>query len=317
MGEISIKRYMSEDKTLWNNFITNSKMPMFMFHRNYMDYHKDRFVDNSLMFYENETLQAILPANIGNNKVLVSHGGLTYGGLLLSSTIKQHTVLDCFDALVDYCKNEGIKTIIYKPIPHIYHEQPAEEDIYALYKIGAHLSSVSASTVVNLNNPLKMPKGRKAQISRAKREGVVVKKTSYKNHYDDFIHLENEILRKRHNTSAVHTSDELFMLHERFPEQINLFAAFLGEKLIAGTIIYEYGKVIHTQYMAADETAREIGALDLTINTIIEEYRMSKLWLDFGISTENDGQYLNEGLISQKEGFGGRTNVYQHWRIEV
>jgi len=74
---------------------------------------------------------------------------------------------------------------------------------------------------------------------------------------------------------------------------------------------------VHTQYMAANETAREIGALDLTIATVMETYKDSKDWLDFGISTEDAGHILNEGLISQKEGFGGRTNIYQTWRIII
>ncbi len=39
--------------------------------------------------------------------------------------------------------------------------------------------------------------------------------------------------------------------------------------------------------------------------------------LDFGIFTENGGRYLNEGLISQKDSFGGRTNVYQLWKIDI
>ena len=69
--------------------------------------------------------------------------------------------------------------------------------------------------------------------------------------------------------------------------------------------------------MAANEIAREIGALDLAIATVIETYKDSKEWLDFGISTEEAGHYLNEGLISQKEGFGGRTNIYQTWTIKL
>ena len=69
--------------------------------------------------------------------------------------------------------------------------------------------------------------------------------------------------------------------------------------------------------MAADEVARQIGALDLTISTVIDTFKEKKLWLDFGISTEDGGKYLNEGLISQKEGFGGRTNVYEMWKLEI
>ena len=63
---------------------------------------------------------------------------------------------------------------------------------------------------------------------------------------------------------------------------------------------------------------RKIGGLDLVIATIIEKYKQGKkMWLDFGISTEHGRIYLNEGLISQKEGFGGRTGVYETWKIDL
>ena len=36
-------------------------------------------------------------------------------------------------------------------------------------------------------------------------------------------------------------------------------------------------------------------------------------YFSFGISTEQAGQYLNEGLIAQKEGFGARTVVHDFY----
>lgn len=66
-----------------------------------------------------------------------------------------------------------------------------------------------------------------------------------------------------------------------------------------------------------DDEARTVGALDLVINTIIEKYKNNKRWLDFGISTEHGKIYLNEGLVAQKEGFGGRTGVYEIWKLKI
>ncbi len=54
----------------------------------------------------------------------------------------------------------------------------------------------------------------------------------------------------------------------------------------------------NTQYIALNEIAREIGALDLSISTVSEQYIDSKNWLDFCISTEEGVYYMNEGLIS-------------------
>ncbi len=313
---ITVKRYRDEDRECWNGFNRTAKNRLFMFDRGYMDYHRDRFADHSLLFYEDDELVALLPA-CERDGALSSHGGLTYGGFLTGDRMKQHTMNECFDALIAYGRERGLTSVTYKCIPHIYHRQSAEEDRYALYANGARLVTVDASTYVNLAAPLKMPKGRKAQISRAKREGVVVEVLEGERDYSAFIDLENEVLSARHATRAVHTARELKLLHDRFPANIHLFAALKDGRLIAGTVVYEYDDVVHTQYMAADEEARQIGALDLAVATVLERYRTAKKWLDFGISTEHGRIYLNEGLIAQKEGFGGRTGVYEIWELTL
>ena len=154
-----------------------------------------------------------------------------------------------------------------------------------------------------------MPKGRKAQISRARREGVVIEELTELQDFNRFIELENEVLTQRHNVQAVHTGEELKLLHDRLPENIHLFAALKEGNLIAGTVVYEYDQVIHTQYMAANDEARTVGALDLAVATVIEKYKNTKKWLDFGISTEHGKIYLNEGLCSQKDLAGVQASM--------
>ncbi len=309
---VRVELYTSEKEQIWNDFVRNSKNGIFMFNRNFMEYHKDRFTDNSLLFYAEDKLIAIMPASIKDG-ILSSHGGLTYGGFITGNDMKQHHMNDCFTALKEYAAQNGIKEIIYKHIPHVFHKQPAEEDIFSLFYNNAEILKIEASTAITLAQPLKMPKGRKAQVGRARREGVEIKESD---DFESFIELENQVL-ERHDTSAVHTPAELHLLKSRFPENIKLLGAFYQGKLIAGTVLFIYDKAVHTQYMATNELAREIGALDLTIATVIETYKDSKDWLDFGISTEEGGHYLNEGLISQKEGFGGRTNIYQTWKLNI
>ena len=313
---VRIEKYSSEKEDIWNRFNKESKNSLFMFDRKYMDYHSDRFKDHSLLFYDEDKLIAILPLS-EHGEELKSHGGLTYGGFITDSKMKQHTMMDCFETFISYAKENGFSKVTYKCIPHIYHNQPAEEDRFALFANGAQLVTVDVSTYVNLSSPLKMPKGRKAQISRAKREGVVIEELSSLEDFEVFIDLENAVLNERHEVSAVHTGAELKLLKDRLPENIHLFAAMKDGKMIAGTVVYEYDTVVHTQYMAADDEARTIGALDLAVATVIEKYKDSKKWLDFGISTEHGKIYLNEGLCSQKEGFGGRTGVYEIWELNI
>ncbi len=309
-----IVRYSEERKGEWDAFVRKAKNSLFMFCRDYMDYHSDRFRDHSLLFYEEEELMALLPANEAEG-VLYSHQGLTFGGLIMGTEIRQYRVLECMEQLCAYLRDRGFKRLVYKCIPHIYHSQPAEEDRYALFRCGAGQSEITASTVIKLSDPCKRTKGRKAQISRARREGVSVRLLETPEDYRRFMELEDGVLEERHNTHAVHSSGELWLLHSRFSEEIRLYGAFYEEKLIAGCVIFCYPLLVHTQYMAADDTARQLGALDLVIDSIISGLPESVQWLDFGISTEEGGRILNEGLIAQKESFGGRTDIYEKWEL--
>ncbi len=310
---ITIKDYTKNDFEVWNSFVSFAKNSLFMHNRNFMEYHSDRFVDNSLLFYEDDDLIALLPANKKDNQ-LISHGGLTYGGFITGQKMKEYKMLECFDRLKEYMTKNSLDSLIYKTIPYCYFKNPAQEDLYALFRNNASIIKIEPASVIDFNYPIKLPKGRKAQIGRAKREGV---KIELSEDFNSFINLENLVLHEHHNIKAVHTGAELELLHNRFPEQIKLFAAMYNNNMIAGSLIFVYENVIHTQYLAADDTAREIGALDYCINEIINKYSETKQFLDFGISTENDGKLLNEGLISQKEGFGGRTIAYQTWELKL
>lgn len=310
---ITVRQYEASDREAWDTFVNASKTPMFMFNRGFMEYHADRFEDASLLFFKDDALVAVLPASRHGDE-LRSHGGLSYGGLVSGFKMHQMTMLDCFAALRDFCRAHSVKSVVYKAVPHFYHVQPAQEDLYALFRNDAALEKVEPAVVVSLASPLKMPKGRKAQVSRARREGVEVRETD---DLDAFIALENATLMAHHGIRAVHTADELRLLKGRFPENIRCISGFRNGRLIAGTLLFVYPTVVHTQYLCADDEAREVGGLDLVVADILARYRTSHEWFDFGISTEENGRVLNEGLIAQKEGFGGRTFVYMTWRMRV
>lgn len=309
---IQITPYTAELKPLWDSFIDTSKNGIFMFKRDFMDYHADRFIDNSLLFYSDDELLALLPLSRHDN-VLKSHGGLTFGGFISSTNMKQCKMNECVKALIDYLKAQNFKALEYKKVPYIYYEIPSDEDIYALWLHNANVAKVEPSTTINLHHPIKMSKGRKAQISRAKREGVEVVKS---NDFEAFIALENEILAKFHNTKATHSGAELGLLAHRFPKNIKLYVAKQNgrDEILAGVLVFVYETMVHTQYMASSDKGREIGALDLVVSTLIDMYG-NKQYFDFGISSENNGLVLNEGLIAQKESFGARVVAHSVFGI--
>ena len=84
-----------------------------------------------------------------------------------------------------------------------------------------------------------------------------------------------------------------------------------------GCVVFETQTTAHIQYIASTPYGREHGALDGLFARLIQEVYAHKQWLDFGVSVEQGGAVLNEGLVMQKEGFGARAFNYEMWEIIV
>lgn len=316
---MKVIRYTSDKAEEWNVFVRESKNGTFLFERGYMDYHADRFHDHSLMYYDLKgKLLAVLPANRGGD-ILYSHQGLTYGGFVLSAKVTTVDVLQIFTDTFEHLKTEGITTWYYKQMPTIYHLCPAQEDEYALWRFGATLESCLISTTIPLASSMMQPK-----IERRRRRGETkARAAAYEvcesNNLECFWHIMEKNLHDRYDVRPVHTVAEMQMLKERFPENIKCFLVKNDCAVEAGCIVYIANSMtVHIQYGHATPQGKQDGALDLLYCTLIERYKSEGYqYLDFGNSNEEGGRYLNENLIAQKEGFGGRGIVYKQYKIEI
>lgn len=311
---MEIRRYRREDKELWNSFVSKARNATFLFDRNYMDYHADRFDDNSFMFYHKGKLKAVLPANVAGD-TLYSHQGLTYGGLLLDKKATVEDVLECFDSLNSWLRENGISKVVYKALPWIYQQYPSEEDLYALtWKCKAQLISRDISSSIVIDNKLKFAESRKSGIRKALSLNIEVGES---NDVDGFWHILEDNLGNRYNAKPVHTSREMKLLMSRFPNNIKLYVAKMNGEIVGGTLIYVTPQVVHTQYISASVEGKKHGTLDLLFDYIINKVYANCRYFDFGKSTEQGGAYLNEPLIFQKEGFGGRGVCYDWYQWEL
>ena len=311
---IEVIRYEDKHKPLWDEFITNSKNGTFLFYRDYMEYHSDRFTDFSLMFFDDNRLIAVMPANIKDD-ILFSHGGLTFGGIISDRRMKTPIMLEIFDALREYLRMHGIRKVVYKAIPHIYHIVPAEEDLYALFRHNAKLIRRDVSSTILMNPKIAYSKGRKRSIKKSKTMGLEVRR-SYD--FETFMAIVAENLRKKYGVKPTHTADEMRLLASKFPESIKLFAAYKDDTMVAGVVMYESNKnVAHAQYIAATDDGKKLYATDLIFDYLINNYYVEKKYFDFGISTEKEGRFLNTNLITFKEEFGARAVVYDTYELEV
>jgi hypothetical protein len=310
---IEIIRYKEEYDKEWNDLIEMSKNGTFLLNRNYMNYHSDRFADFSLLIYLKEKLVSVFPANISGN-VIYSHQGLTYGGLIYINKLSAADILEIFNAITSYYRNSNIKSIVYKAIPYIYSQQPAQEDLYALFRHNAKHIGCNISSTILQENKIRFSELRRRGIKKAIKNGVVC---SLSDNYTEFWNILNANLGNKYEVKPVHSLEEILLLQSRFSENIKLYVATKNNEILAGSVVYINRNVVHTQYISANPEGKELGALDSLFDYLINEQYKDYEYFDFGQSTEQMGNYLNENLLFQKEGFGGRGVCYNIYQVEL
>ena len=314
MNDLKIVTYSSKYQQIWNDFLKISKNGTFLFDRDFMEYHQDRFEDVSLLIFKNGEVVALLPANKVDN-IVYSHQGLTYGGLVVSSKLKFHAILECFKEVLKYYSEKGYTSFQVKILPAIYNKQPSDDILYLMHILDAKLIRRDLLSVVNQSNPITYSKDRKDGVKRAKKANLIIKSNDA---FDDFW---NEILipnlQKKHGVNPVHSLDEIKLLKKRFPKSIMQFNVYDKQKIIAGTTIFITEKVAHSQYISADETKNKTGSLDFLHDYLLKEVFKEKPYFDFGISNENNGFKVNSGLQYWKEGFGARAVVQDFYQLPI
>jgi len=306
--------YGRSDETLWDRFVATSTNGTFLFCRSYMDYHADRFADASVVVRDAKgRVCALLPANRDGDR-LVSHGGLTYGGFVVDGSMRVATMLEVFDASRGLLVAEGITEWIYKPVPHIYHIEPCEADLYALFRCDAALIRRDVGACACPAQLGEWPERVASSLRKAGSAGLHVTESR---DFLEFWPLLEENLAARHGACPVHSLLEMELLGSRFPREIRLFVVHRAGRIEAGAVIYETKTVAHVQYAASTEEGRKAGAPALLVTELIRKQFGQKRWFDYGTSVEMGGRVMNDGLQRFKEGFGLRGVVADHYSVPL
>ncbi|WP_343707864.1 FemAB family protein [Flavobacterium sp.] len=311
----TIKKYSQEDYSIWNDFVAQSKNATFLFHRDFMEYHKDRFEDFSLLVYEDEKLRAILPANKKENAIY-SHQGLTYGGLVYLPKLKAEKVESILDEILLFLKENQVDTFYYKPIPNFYFSEGNAAMDFFLLKRGAILERKEMNLAGNLQAALKISKSKMKHFRRIENLDLDVFEE------EDFDPFWEKILEPRlaekFNVKPVHSKEEMAFLKSKFPKNIRQYSAYRNDEIIAGITIFETKNVVKSQYGATSKTGEEFRALDFLFINLIHKYkRKGKHFFDMGIVDEGNESGYNLGLLNQKEELGCTVYNQDFYKIEI
>ncbi|HEV2852103.1 MAG TPA: GNAT family N-acetyltransferase [Thermoanaerobaculia bacterium] len=310
-----VERFTGTARGLWDEFVHNSRNGTFLFLRDYMEYHQDRFEDHSLIIREvgGGPPVALLPAS-RRGAVLESHGGLTYGGVVSTRSMTAVRMLEVFDALLEYLRRESFNLLRYRAVPHIYHQVPAEEDLYALTRHGARVVRRATLSVIDSRHPVERQSRRRRGVRKAQAAGLVCRESD---DLEAYWALLTEVLQLTYGAWPVHSREEIVLLRRKFPRNIRLFGCFQGADMAAGVLVYESPTVARTQYIAASETGKRLAALDLLFDFLLREVYPDKEYFDLGTSESADGLDLNRGVVEFKESLGARTVVQDTYELPV
>lgn len=296
-------RYRDEMKGSWDSFVPQAKNGSFLFLRDYMDYHRDRFDDHSLLFVRKGQTVACLPAHRVDD-VLNSHRGLTFGGLLMHESVRFSEVRAIFQSLLDHMKANGLRILYYRPMPHPYHRLPAEEDSVVLNGLGARLIETKATCVVPAGMPALYAQEIRRVVKRFARTGLTLRRSF---DFAGYMALCAAYLRRRRGAKPVHSGEELERLAARFSDNILLYVVERGSDIEGGVVVYRNATCARSQYIAQSEFGQEARIIPAIYDHVLTTVLPRGTKFDFGHSADPATGSLDETLHAYKESFGART----------
>ncbi|MDB5815382.1 MAG: family N-acetyltransferase [Rhodocyclales bacterium] len=316
--KLSVSRFDSErDSREWDALCRAAPMATFLHTRAFLSYHDDRFEDESRVLRDERGLVvAVMPAarQPGQPDMVCTHPGASFGGLVhAGDLLGEHLIKALAMICADY-HDSGFTSLRYKLTPHIYHRWPADDDRYALWRLGATQYRCDLSSAIDLSARGTPNSRRRRALRNAQAATLTI--------HDDTARLEAfwrvlaDNLAERHDAKPVHSLQEIQLLASRFPDEIALLTAETSGKIEAGILLFLSARVSHAQYIACSAAGREVNALDALFEQGIHKANQRGCrYFDFGISNEDEGRRLNAGLYQFKSEFGGGGVAHAFYQV--
>ncbi len=331
MKTIRVEPYREETAGEWDDLVDRSVNGTIFHRRRFLAYHPPgRFEDHSLWLMEGGRPAAVFPAAAvvrDGRRVLRSHPGASYGGLVVPAPPGAARAIDLVKAVVDHARAAGFDAIEFRMAPKIYRRRACDELDYAWWHAGFRIESVELSTffdcrridprdgesILSTFSPSCRRSTRKASAA-----GLATRFCTREAEFRTYWEILASNLEK-HGATPTHSLEEILDLRERFPGEIRLLGVFRGGEMLAGIVPFVAGaRVVHVFYFASRPETQALRPLNLGVLRLIRfAAEEGTDFVNFGISTEDGGRRANLGLFRFKEGFGGSGIVRTFWRMDL
>ena len=307
---IDVILYNENEHGFWDDFVRQANNGTIFHERKFINYHpKGRFKDHSLIFMEKGKPVALFPAvefKDGSKRILYSHRGSSYGGIVqpLNQGVEKNVKI--VKALGEYAKDQSFDSIIMTLPPDIYNHQLNNYLEFACFREGYTYLKREITSVLKLEDDIdknlaKFKSTHRTAYRRGEKMGVKVRETD---DYKAFYAILKNNLKIRHSVEPTHTLNELLALKKLYPEQIRLYGAYLEETMIAGIVMFDANELVTLAfYISHDEDYQEYRGVNVLFKDVIaDSIKRGFHYLDYGIFTVN--MEPNYGLARFKESFG-------------
>ncbi len=314
-----IQRYLPDQAEAWDAMVARSVNGTMLHTRGFLSYHGDRFTDQSLIVTNARGWPiGVLPAAVdpADPSVVTSHPGLTYGGLVHDGSLHGSSVLQVLADIAGAYRELGFSRLRYKAVPYIYQVLPAEDDVHGMFRLGAARYRVDLAAAIDLSHRGRVRYSRRQRFKRAEAAGV---RTD--DNWDDitaYWQVLEDSLGQRHGAAPTHTLAEIQYLHDRFPKEIILITAKVGETLVGGNLFTLEGPVLQVRYTATTDQGRAVSASDPVVEQGIKlAAEHGCRYLSFGTSTLQDGHLLNDPQYDFKVSFGAGGVTHEYYELDL
>lgn len=316
--KLSVSRFEHErDHAQWDALCRAAPMTSFLHTRAFLSYHGDRFQDESCIVRDEHghLIAAMSAARLpGRPDIVCTHPGSSFGGLIHAGNLLGEQLVRVLALICAQFRDDGFASLRYKLTPHIYHRWPAEDEIYALWRLGAMPYRYDLSSSVDLSARREPGSRRRRALRTARAAHLAIHDEMAR--VDAFWPVLSANLAERHGAKPVHSIDEMRLLMSRFPDEIALVTGEMNGSVEAGVLLFISPRVCHAQYIACSPTGREVNALDALFEHSIDiATQRGCRYFDFGISNEDEGRHLNAGLYQFKSEFGGGGSVHAFYEL--
>lgn len=307
----TVKRYCSDDFALWNDFISQANNATFLFDRNFMEYHSNRFQDFSLLVFEDDILQAVVPANYKDNQFF-SHQGLTYGGFVFRNEFPLGQIEVVLSETFNFLQSHGFVQLVIKAMLPFYAPDFLGEMQQVLSNKQAEIIGQKMNLAIDFQSDYTISKSKLKHYRRLQSEALVVKKESDCTVF--WQEVLEPLLQEKYQTKPLHSLTEINSLQSKFPNNIEQYNVYRDGEILAGITLFKTATVIKSQYGATTENGKKFRALDYLFLYLIDFFKADYHYFDMGTVDDNSELGYNEGLLNQKKELGCSVysqNIFQ------